>query len=469
MPERVPSPRPLDGGEPRVDSLDEARPLGRGARRALERFQPSRPRRRQIEGPARPGEGRGAVLELVAGDLHQLLQERELGIDVLGVADQDLVEGRKASPLLVLLVERHQRGGGARVVRPHREDALVGPEGPLRNAQLAGVDGRAAKAEIDLELRIGGLVGGAGEDLDQALPVLVLGVEGGQAVVVADGQVAVAQHAQRLGVGGLDGQHALPRVHGLAGIAQSIGVDAAELLQDAEPGGVVRRHRRAALQHVGHGGEVLVALGLLLQGVERARRGGLLVEYPLVEGHRLRPQVQALGRQPGHLRPEIAARGAGRRGVCLLRQQIEERAVGAALDVELLQAVDGLAVARVDDVELFVGLDGVLHVGKLLQPAAGDGAMKLGLHGGLRLELGLSDLHRQQVPPALKRLVDAHQLAHARQIVGIELHDLREHRHQCRVALHLLAVDTSDVAQDAPGARRGRPAAADRALAAADR
>ena len=78
---------------------------------------------------------------------------------------------------------------------------------------------------------------------------------------------------------------------------------------------------------------------------------------------------------------------------------------------------------------------------------------------GLRLELGLAGLRREQVAPALQRLVHADQLAHARQVVRVELHDLRQHGDERRVALDVVAVDRRRSRAAPPAALRRRPAA----------
>ncbi len=149
------------------------------------------------------------------GDLHQLVEKRQLLVGFAPVRQQDLVERRQATPLLVLLVERHERRGGARVVGAHGEDALVRAEGPLGRVEALGVDAGAPEAEVDLEVGVGRLVGRAREHLDEPLPVSVLRVELGEPVVVADGEVAVAQDAQRLRVPGLQGENAAPCAHRL--------------------------------------------------------------------------------------------------------------------------------------------------------------------------------------------------------------------------------------------------------------
>ena len=372
----------------------------------------------------------------------------------LAWASRDLVERGQTAPLLVLLVQRRERGGRAGVVGSHGEDALVGPERPVRRVEALGVHGGAAEAQVDLEVGVGRLVGGAREDLDEALPVAVLRVELGEPVVVADGDVAVAQDAQRLRVTGLQSKDAAPRAHRLGGIAETIGVDAPELQEDREARGPVGRELGAALEHVGDRREVLVALGLLLERVERGGRRGLLVEHALVQGHRLGAEVEALGRELGHLHPQFPALRpfGGRLG--LLGEEIEERPVGAPLGVELLESIDRFPIPGLDCVQLLVRLDGVLHVGELIEPPPRDDAPQLRLHPRLDLEVRLARLHRQEVAPALERVVDPRELPHAHEVGRVELHDLREHGDERRVALHLVAVDEGNVAQDRQAARR---------------
>ena len=333
-------PRPFEDLESGAERVDEPGPLAGGPRRRLESDDRPRASRSELEGPGGPGERGGPVLELLPGDLHQLVEQHQLVGGVAGVGQQDLVERGQTAPLLVLLVQRHERGGRAGVVGSHGEDALVGAERPLRRVEALGVDGGAAEAQVDLEVGVGRLVGGAREDLDEALPVAVLRVELGEPVVVADGDVAVAQDAQRLRVTGLQSEDAAPRAHRLGGIVETIGVDAPELLEDREARGLVGRELGAALEHVGDRREVLVALGLLLERVERGGRRGLLVEHALVQGHRLGAEVEALGRELGHLDPQFPALRpfGGRLG--LLGEEIEERPVGAPLGVELLESID---------------------------------------------------------------------------------------------------------------------------------
>ena len=59
---------------------------------------------------------------------------------------------------------------------------------------------------------------------------------------------------------------------------------------------------------------------------------------------------------------------------------------------------------------------------------------------GARLELGQARLHVEQVTPATELLVHARQLAERLDVVGRELHDLREHGDERRVALDVLPV-----------------------------
>ena len=58
----------------------------------------------------------------------------------------------------------------------------------------------------------------------------------------------------------------------LARISQPVSVDRAQLLQHLQPGVVVARQLDAPLEDLGHRAEILVALGLLLERIEHARR-----------------------------------------------------------------------------------------------------------------------------------------------------------------------------------------------------
>ncbi len=447
----------LERLEPCAQRLDEARPLLGGARRDLERGHRPVAARIDLVRLAGPRERRRAVLQAQAGDLNELVEERELllgrGRPLSFPVQEDLVERRQPAPLLVLLVERGERRGGARVGRAHREDALVRSERALGRVQLLGVDRGAAEAEIDLEAGVRRLVGRAREDLDEPLPVGVLRVELGEALVVADGDVAVAQDAERLRVARLELEDPAPGAHRLLRVAHAVGVDAAQLEQDREARGRIGRERRAALEHVGHRGEVLVALGLLLERVECRRGRRLLLEHALVELDGLRAHVEALAGELRHLHPELAPLGTFGGVLGLAGEQLVERLVGAALGVELLQALDRLAIGAVDGVELLVRLDGVLHVRELIEPAPRDRAPQLRLHAGLGLELRLAGLHREEVAPPLERLVHARELAHAPEVARIELRDLREHGDERRVALHLVAVHDGDLAEHRQAAR----------------
>ena len=246
----------------------------------------------------------------------------------------------------------------------------------------------------------------------------------------------------------LQGENALPRAHGLRVVVQAIRVRGAELEQHRQARGRILGERCAALEHFGHRGEVLVALGLLLEGVERHARTGLLVEDTLVQCDRLRPVVEALGGEPGHLHPEVPPHRTRADRFGLLGEEIVERLVRPPLGVELTQPVDRLAVSGIYGAQLLVALHRVLHVRELIEPAASDGAPKLRLHAGLRLELRLARLHGEQVAPPLQGLVDPGELADRGQIRRVELHDLRQHRDERRVALHLVAVHGRDLAKD---------------------
>ena len=382
------------------------------------------------------------------GDVNELLEDRELLLVLFRVPEQHLVERRQAHPFLVLLVERHQGFRRARIVVVHTEDALVRAKCALGRAELLLVDLRRAERELHLHLRIGRLVRGARDDLDQPFPVFGGRVEIGQPVEVADGEVTVAKDAHRLRVPRLDREHATPCLHRTGVIVKPIGVDRAELLQHGEARRIAVGARHASLENVGHGRVVLVSLRLLLEGVERERRAFVLFEYLLVERRRSRPLIETLGRELRHLHPQLAPRGSRFERLRFLGDEVVEGLVRAPLRIELFQLRDRFGISRTCLAELFVSLDRVLHVRELLEPAPRHHAMELRLHRRLLFELGEARLRRQEIAPALERFVRARELTQRDRVGRIERGDLREHGHQSRIALQLIAVHRRDVAQD---------------------
>ena len=116
-------PRGLQRLEADGQRLDEPVPRSTapgGARRFLEGMYGLVARGRELVGLAGPLERGRAILELMAGDPHELLEQGELRVDLARVREQDLVEGREPHPLLVLLVQRRQRQGRAGVARANR-------------------------------------------------------------------------------------------------------------------------------------------------------------------------------------------------------------------------------------------------------------------------------------------------------------------------------------------------------------
>jgi hypothetical protein len=91
--------------------------------------------------------------------------------------------------------------------------------------------------------------------------------------------------------------------------------------------------------------------------------------------------------------------------------------------------------------KLLVRFDGVLDVRELFEPPARDRSPQLGSNRRLWLELRLAGLHDEQVAPALKGLVHSNEVANTRQVIGIELNDLSQDRHERRIALDVFSID----------------------------
>ncbi len=89
--------------------------------------------------------------------------------------------------------------------------------------------------------------------------------------------------------------------------------------------------------------EVLVAFGLLLEGVERAHVVRILAEDLLVEACRVGAAIEAIGRHARHLGENCTPLGA-RQATRLELVEIEERTIGTPLRVELLELLDRLAI-----------------------------------------------------------------------------------------------------------------------------
>src|SRR5206468_2840576 len=157
-------------------------------------------------------------------------QDRDLPRLVFRGGEQHLVEGGEARPLLLLLVDRDERRRGAGVARGDRKDALVGPRRPLRRAELLLEDARRTEGELELDLRRGSLVGRRGEEVDEALPVALGGVELLEAVPVGGREVRLAQDAERLGVARREHEDAPPGAGRGRRILEPLGVDGAKLL-----------------------------------------------------------------------------------------------------------------------------------------------------------------------------------------------------------------------------------------------
>ena len=447
----------LVGGEvrsllqPGLDGLDEGPPRAGGARPRLEELEPLGVGG-ELVGAARVAERGRLVGERPAGHAGELAEDGDLLDLVVAGGEEDLVERGQARPLLLLLVDGDEGGGGARVLRGDREHALVRAGGALRGVEPVLEDARGAEGDVELDLRLGGLVGGAGEEVDQALPVALGGVELLEAVPVVGRDVRLAQHPERLGVARREGEDAAPGAGRGGRVLEALGVDGAQLLQGDEARRIVGRGVDAALQDLGDGGEVLLALGLLLQGVEDARGLGVELEDLLLEGDGGGALVEALGGELGHLGEQLdLGRAGGGRELPLVER--EELRPAPALEVELLELGLGLLVGGVDLEQGLVGGDRVLHVGELLDPAAGRGAVERGLLLGVGGELGEALLVLEEVAPAAEGLVDAGELADGVHVAVVDLDELGEHRDERGVVLDLVAVDGGDVAEDGRAGR----------------
>ena len=369
------------------------------------------------------------------------------------MGDQHLVERGEARPLLLRLVERNERARGAAVVGMRGEDPLVRAERAIGRLQLLLVDPCGAEREVDLDGGIRGAIRRARELLDEALPVARLRVERGETVEVVEGEMTLAQDAERLRVPRGELEDAAPDAERAVVVLEAVGEHAPELLENGQLRRGVFGELGTTLERVRDGDEILVAVGLLFEGVERDCVGRVLVEREPVKACGVGAAVEALGGHLGHLHPERAPLGA--RGVLrLVVVEIVELSVCAALPVELLELLDRLAVRRVHFAELLVGFDGVLHVGELLEPSLGDGAIERHLRLRVRLQLGEPHLRGEEIAPAAERLVHARELAHRVSVLTIETDDLREHGDECGVALDVLAVNLGDLAEDRQPSRR---------------
>ena len=101
----------------RLERFDELAPRAGGLRRGLEARE--RPLgvlvRGELVRSARVDERGRAVAELLPGDVRELLEHLQLRLVAIGLGEEHLVERREARPLLLLLVQRHERGSRARV------------------------------------------------------------------------------------------------------------------------------------------------------------------------------------------------------------------------------------------------------------------------------------------------------------------------------------------------------------------
>ncbi len=134
------------------------------------------------------------------------------------------MQADEARPLLLGLVDGHERARCASIARVHREDALVAAERALGVPQLRLVDGRGAEAQDDLELGILAALCGAAEDVDQALPVTGVGVELFEPLPVSGGDECLPQSAERAAVLGIDLEDSLPRGRSPVRIAEVVAV-----------------------------------------------------------------------------------------------------------------------------------------------------------------------------------------------------------------------------------------------------
>ena len=454
-PEIAPLPPP-GGVEPRRERLDELPPRSCCLRRCLElRERRVRlPRRGEVVRSARVGERGHAVAELLPGHLRELLEDLELRLIPFRVREEHLVERREPGPLLFLLVERHQRRRRTRVVRARGEDPLVSAEGTLGRLQPADVNVGRAVGELDLEPRVGGFVCRRRQDLGEPFVVVLGLVELRQPVIVPLRHEGVAEDAQRLRMARLKVEHAAPRLLGPFDVLQAVRVDAAQLLQDGELERRVRSRNDAPLEDLGHRLVVLVALGLLLERVERPRRRRIFFEELAVERGGVGSPVQALRGDLRHLEPDLAPREPRRHPLRHPIEQIVERLESAPLRIELAELGDRLRVVGSELRELFVGLERVLDVRELIEPAPGHGAQELNLRPCVRLELREARLRREEIAPAAEGVIDPRELAHGLEVRRVDRDDLGEHGDERGVALDRVLVDRADFAQERE-ARRG--------------
>ncbi len=155
------------------DGFDEGIPGARGARRVFQQIERGRALRGELVGLARVLRGRFTVVQALARNFHQLTEQRELLRFVVRALEEQLVQRGQARPLLVLLVERDERAGCARIRRIRGQDAVVGAERALRLIQLLLVDRGRAVAELDALRRFLGAVGSGAEHLGQAIPIVL--------------------------------------------------------------------------------------------------------------------------------------------------------------------------------------------------------------------------------------------------------------------------------------------------------
>src|SRR5262249_36215588 len=145
------------------------------------------------------------------------------------------------------------------------------------------VDARGAEGNVAFDGGVVRLVRGGGEKVDEPFPIVLRAVELLEPVPIAAREIALAQNAERLGLSGRDLEDAPPPSRGIGRIAPRLGLDDAELLQRRGLRGRAGRCRYALLEPLGERSVILLALGLLLERVEDARRVRVELEDLLLQ------------------------------------------------------------------------------------------------------------------------------------------------------------------------------------------
>ena len=292
--------RGVGGVDAVLNRFGEHRPFAGDAGKVLERLQRLRIARRELVRLPRPAHRRDLVREAIADDGGELSVERALVERVLGVREEHLVERRQMRPLPFALVDRHERGRGALVVRLHTEDTLVRAERTIGRAELVLEDAGGAVGQRDLLRRVLLAIGGVRQHLGEAFEVLRRGVEVGERFEVVRADVGFAERAQRARV--------KPGARSSTAAATSSGTrlgSRGALHRRCRASGARRSWSAglpisvdAPLHHGRDGREILVALRLLLERVERGRVARLFFEDEAIDaggiGAAVEPVVEAI-------------------------------------------------------------------------------------------------------------------------------------------------------------------------------